>query len=75
MLCFQFYETFAIHFSPHQFGISTKGGFKVVIHDIRCTLDLHFDWVILQLNVANAFNSVLKRVIFQKLHAAGGDII
>jgi hypothetical protein len=40
-----------------------------------CTLDLHLNWVIFQLDVANTFNSMLKRVIFQKLRAVGEDII
>jgi hypothetical protein len=38
-------------------------------------LDLHPNWVVLQLDVANTVNSVSKGVIFQKLHATGGDII
>jgi hypothetical protein len=27
-LCFQFHEAFATHFSPHQFGVTTKGAVK-----------------------------------------------
>jgi hypothetical protein len=72
-LCLQIYETFATHFSSHQFGIATKGGCEIVIHDNKCTLDLHLDWVILQLDVANEFNG--KRVIFQELCVTSGDII
>jgi len=59
------------HFSPHQFGIATKGGYEVVIHNIKCTLDQ----VVLQLDVTNVFNSMLKRVVFQELRAIGGDIL
>ncbi len=40
-----------------------------------CTLELHLDEVVFQLDVVNAFNSMLKRVIFQKLRAIGGDVI
>jgi hypothetical protein len=43
ILCLQFYEGFATHFSPHQFGVAIKGGCEVIIHNIRCTLDLHRD--------------------------------
>jgi hypothetical protein len=43
ILCIQFHETFATHFSPRQFGITTKGGCEAVIHDIKCTVDLHLD--------------------------------
>jgi len=42
-LCLQFRRVYATHFSPHQFGVATKGGYEVVMHDIKCTLDLHPD--------------------------------
>jgi hypothetical protein len=73
--CLQFHETFATHFSPHQFGVATKGGYETVIHDIRCTLDLHFNSVVFQLDVTNAFNLLSRKVIFQKFRATSGDII
>ncbi len=63
VLCIQFHEAFATHFSPHQFGITTKGGCETIIHGIKCTLDLHPNWVVLQLDVANTFNLVSRRVI------------
>jgi uncharacterized membrane protein len=59
------------HFSRHQFGVATKGGYEVVIHNIRCTLYQ----IVLQLDVTNVFNSMLKRVVFQELRAIGGDIL
>jgi hypothetical protein len=74
-LCLQFHETCVLHFSPHEFGVTTKGGYETVIHYIRCTLDLHPDWVVPQLDVANAFKLVLRRVIFQEFLVACGDII
>jgi hypothetical protein len=40
-LCLQFYDTFVIHFSPHQFKIVTKGRYEGIIHGIKCTLDFH----------------------------------
>jgi hypothetical protein len=52
-----------------------KGGCEIEIHDIRCILDLHLVWVVFQLDVANAINSVSRKVIFQKLRVIGGDII
>jgi hypothetical protein len=74
-LCFQFHNAFATHISLHQFRIATKGGYETIVHGIRCTFDLDLDWVVLNLNVANVFNLVLKGVIFHKLHATCGDII
>ncbi len=73
--CLQFNETFLTHFSPHQFGIAIKGGCETVIHGIKCTLYLHPNWVVLKLDMANAFNSMLRGVIFQKLCAEGENII
>jgi hypothetical protein len=74
-LCLQFRNAFATHFFPHEFGIATKGGCETVIHGIQSNLDFHFNWVVFQLNVTNAFNLVLRGVIFQELHALGGNII
>jgi hypothetical protein len=73
--CFQFCNAFATHFSPHQFEVVIKGGCETIVHNIRCTLDLHTDWVVLKLNVANAFNLVLRGVIFQEFRVAYGDIM
>jgi hypothetical protein len=33
----------------------TKGKCEVVVHGILCTLNFHSNWVILQVDVANAF--------------------
>jgi hypothetical protein len=62
--CLQFHEAFATHFSPHQFGIATKGGYEAIIHGTKCTMYLHPNWVVIKLNVVNAFNLVLRGVIF-----------
>jgi hypothetical protein len=48
---------------------------KTIIHDIRCTLNLHLDWVVFQLDMANVFNLMFRKVIFQELSVASGDII
>jgi len=45
-LYLQFRDAFATQFSPHQFGVATKGKCEVVIHGIMCIFDLHFDWVV-----------------------------
>jgi hypothetical protein len=74
-LCLQFCDAFATHFSSHEFGITTKGRREAVIYGIKCILNFQLDWMIIQLDMVNAFNSLSKEVIFQKLHAIGGDII
>jgi len=64
-----------LHISPHQFGVATEGGCESIIQGIRCTLDLYLEWVVLQLDVENAFNLVSRGVIFQQLRVAGENII
>jgi hypothetical protein len=75
ILCLQFCEAFATIFSPHQFGVASKGGCEIIIQNITCTLGLHHNWVVFQLDVANAFTSMSRHVIFQELLATGGDIL
>jgi hypothetical protein len=52
------------HMSPHQFGVAIKGGYKVVVHNIRTVLDVHLDWVVFKVDVTNVFNTILCKAIF-----------
>jgi hypothetical protein len=63
-LCFQLHDVFSSHMSPRQFGMAARGKCEVVVHDIRVALDVHLDWVVLQVDVANTFNSILCKIIF-----------
>jgi hypothetical protein len=46
-LAIQFKNTFAEHFSPHQFGVAMLGGCEIMVHGVRVMLDLHLEWVVL----------------------------
>jgi hypothetical protein len=46
------------HFNPHQFGVVTCGKCEIMVCGIEAMLDLHLDWVVLQMDVRNAFNSM-----------------
>jgi len=46
-LCLHFWDSFATHFSLHQFEVATKDGCETITHGIKCTLELLFNWVIL----------------------------
>lgn len=35
-----------------------------MVHDICAILDVHLDWVVLQVDIINAFNIVSHKVIF-----------
>jgi hypothetical protein len=58
----------------HHFGVAIRGGYELVVHVIRVALDVHLDWVELQVDIANAFNTISHRVIFLKLCAIGGQL-
>ncbi|KAL2610702.1 hypothetical protein R1flu_029275 [Riccia fluitans] len=63
-LGFQFWEALADHFSPLQFGVAMHGGCKIIIHGLQATLDLHPDWVVLQVDIKNAFNTISREALF-----------
>ncbi|KAL2620674.1 hypothetical protein R1flu_000879 [Riccia fluitans] len=58
-LGFQFREALADHFSPLQFGVATRGGCETIIHGLHATLDLHPDWVVLQVHVKETLGGAL----------------
>ncbi len=49
---------------PHQFGVSTLGGYETIPFGIRTALNLHPNWVMMQVDVKNIFNNVSQVVIF-----------
>ncbi len=44
--------------------MAVRGGYKVVVHNIRTILDIHLDWVVFKVDVMNAFNTILCKAIF-----------
>ncbi len=56
ILAIQFSDILTYHFNPHQFGVATYGGCEIMVHDVQAMLDLHPHWVVLQVDVRNAFN-------------------
>jgi hypothetical protein len=41
-----------------------KGHCEAMVHDIKAILDVHHDWVVFQVNVAKAFNTILHKSHF-----------
>jgi hypothetical protein len=66
-LAIQFRNIFVNHFSSHQFGVVTYGECEIVVHNVQAMLDLHPHWVVLHVDVHNAFNSMSWLVVFQEL--------
>ncbi len=46
-LVIRFKDTFAKHFSPHQFGVAMSGKCETIVHEVKAMLDLHSKWVVL----------------------------
>ncbi len=45
-----------------------------LIHGIWITLDVHPNWVVLQMDVANTFNTIFCKAMFQKLQVPIGQL-
>jgi len=41
-----FRDTFAKHFTPHQFGVATRGRCETMVHSVQVMIDLHPYWVV-----------------------------
>ena len=53
---------------PLQFGLS-KSGLESITYITRQALQDHPDWVLLRLDLVNAFNSILRKIIFKEVSA------
>lgn len=67
VLCLQFCDAFAFHLSSYQFGVVVKRGCEAMVYGIRATLDAHPNWVMLQVNIVDGFNTISCKAIFQEL--------
>jgi hypothetical protein len=48
----------------HQFNMVVKGDCEVVVCSIQAVLDVHLNWMLFQVDVANAFNTISWKAIF-----------
>jgi hypothetical protein len=55
-------------FEPLQFGLS-KGGLESITYITKQALLEHPNWVLLRLDLVNAFNSILRKTIFEEVNA------
>ena len=59
---------------PFQYGFAVPGGAEAVVHGIRAALAARPDWVILKVDVANAFNSINRSAFFNALLENGEEL-
>ncbi|CAI5967536.1 unnamed protein product [Closterium sp. NIES-65] len=70
-VCLQLRDQMArVFLTSQQFGVGVTCGTEVVVRGIRRALDDHPEWVVLQLDVANAFNSFHRDAMFQALYTS-----
>ncbi|CAI5968219.1 unnamed protein product, partial [Closterium sp. NIES-64] len=70
-VCLQLRDQMArVFLASQQFGVGVTCGTEVVVRGVRRALADHPDWVVLQLDVANAFNSFHRDWMFQALQAS-----
>ncbi|GJP80289.1 hypothetical protein CLOP_g10516 [Closterium sp. NIES-67] len=70
-LCLQLRDQMArVFLASQQFGVGVTCGTEVTVRGVVRALADHPGWVVLQLDVANAFNSFFRDVLFQALHAS-----
>jgi hypothetical protein len=73
-LVIQCKDTFLEHFNLHQFGVTTCGRCEIMVHGVRMMLNLHPNWVVLEVDVHNSFNSMSLSTIFQELWFSLGSL-
>ncbi|GAQ93619.1 hypothetical protein KFL_017180010, partial [Klebsormidium nitens] len=68
-IALQMRDAFQQFFSPLQFAVSTPGGCESIIAGIRALLDADPELLVMQVDLANAFNEVDRTAIFEELRA------
>ncbi len=57
-LCFEFCDAFSMHLCPPPIWGVVNGDCEAMVHNIQATLDINPNWVVLSVDIANAFNIV-----------------
>ena len=58
-----------------QMGVATPSGAETIIHVVRLAMQAHPDWVCLQLDFRNAFNTVSRSLIANELREHHPDLL
>ncbi len=74
VLCLKFFDVFVSHLSPYRFRMAIRKGCEVMVRGLQAILDAHLDWVVLWVDIASVFNTILCKAIFQEFQVAGGQL-
>jgi len=69
-----FKTQFWFNIYPSSIQISTLGGCETILCGIRAFSNLHLNWVMMEINVKNTFNSISWVAIFKELWDAKGPL-
>ena len=67
-ICCQLKKSLSAFFAPIQHGVATDNGSELVVNHIRLLLEFNKDWTILKTDVKNAFNSIRRSHLLQKVY-------
>ena len=62
-------DAFAEHLWPQQVAVGLRGGLTMLLFGARLLLEWHPDWVILKLDLRNAYNEVKRARVLERLAA------
>jgi hypothetical protein len=63
----QLRDRFQLHFAPLQYGVATPGGCEAIVAGIRAYIEQEPQSLVLQVDLANAFNEVDRVAMFEEL--------
>jgi hypothetical protein len=62
-----FKEPLAQHFWPQQVAVGEPGGLSILIFGVRAMLEANPDWIVVKVDVRNAYNEIKRAKVFQRL--------
>ena len=58
-----------------QTGVLTPGGQEIVVHSLQLTMQEHPEWIFVELDATNAFNTLARNAIFKNAHAIAPELL
>ena len=63
----QYKDIFRDHFWPQQVAVGVHGGLSLLVVGIQLVLELHPDWVVVKLDLKNAYNEIKRAAVLARL--------
>ena len=56
------------HLWPQQVALGVEGGLSILVFGLRLALEVHPDWVVVKMDMRNAFNEIKRRCVVDRLN-------